>query len=101
MTKKISWMFLFDFLYLPFTVCMQIRIFYYINVLKCGLKYISYFITNFKILSFRGATTRGGRPGARPPLAPEKGASPPLQNKKKERMAKISITGISKPIELL
>jgi len=42
----------------------------------------------------------GGRPGARPPLAPERGA-PPLQNEKKERMAKISITGIRKPIELL
>ena len=44
----------------------------------------------------------GGRPGARPPLAPERGgARPPLQNEKKERMAKISITGIGKPIELL
>ena len=44
----------------------------------------------------------GGRPGARPPLAPERGgARPPLQNEKKERMPKISITGIRKPIELL
>jgi len=52
-------------------------------------------------LNSRGAT-RGGRPGARPPLAPERwGAPPPLQNEKKERMAKISITGIRKPIELL
>ena len=49
---------------------------------------------------FRGET-RGGRPGARPPLAPERGGAPPLQNEKKERMAKISITGIRKPIELL
>jgi len=48
----------------------------------------------------RGAT-RGGRPGVRPPLAPERGGAPPLQNEKKERMAKISITGIRKPIELL
>jgi len=49
----------------------------------------------------RGAT-RGGRPGAPPPLAPERGgAPPPLQNEKKERKAKISITGIRKPIELL
>ena len=38
----------------------------------------------------------GGRPGARSPLAPERGAPPPLQNEKKERMAKISITGIRK-----
>ena len=43
----------------------------------------------------------GGGPGARPPLAPERGGRPPLQNEKKERMAKISITGIRKPIELL
>jgi len=35
----------------------------------------------------------GGRPGARPPLAPERGGAPPLQNEKKERMAKISIIG--------
>ena len=51
-------------------------------------------------LKSRGAT-RGGRLGARPPLAPERGGRPPLQNEKKERMAKISITGIRKPIELL
>jgi len=39
----------------------------------------------------------GGRPGARSPLAPERGGgAPPLQNEKKERMAKISITGIRK-----
>ena len=43
----------------------------------------------------------GGGAGARPPLAPERGAPPPLQNENKERMAKISITGIRKPIELL
>ena len=44
----------------------------------------------------------GGGPGARPPLAPERGgARSPLQNEKKERMAKISITGIRKPIEFL
>ena len=39
-------------------------------------------------LKSRGAT-RGGRLGARPSLAPERGgARPPLQNEKKERMAK-------------
>ena len=48
----------------------------------------------------RGAT-RGGRPGARPPLAPERGGAPPQQNEKKEKMAKNSITEIRKPIELL
>ena len=48
----------------------------------------------------RGAT-RGGRPGARPPLEPERGARPPLQNEKKERMAKISITGTRKPIRVI
>ena len=44
----------------------------------------------------------GGRPGARPPLAPERGGgAPPLQNEKKERMAKISITGTRKPIRVI
>ena len=45
----------------------------------------------------RGATG-GGRPGARPPLAPERGGA---QNEKKERMAKISITGTRKPIRVI
>ena len=45
---------------------------------------------------FSEAQLGGGRPGARPPQAPER--APPLQNEKKERMAKISITGIRKPI---
>jgi len=43
----------------------------------------------------------GGRPGARPPLAPERGGRPPLQNEKKERMAKISITETRKPIRAI
>ena len=43
----------------------------------------------------------GGGPGVHPPLAPERGAPPPLQNEKKERMAKISMTGIRKPLEFL
>ena len=46
--------------------------------------------------NLRGATRVGGRPGARPRLAPERG---PLRIKK--RMANISFTGIRKPIELL
>ena len=50
---------------------------------------------------FPEAQLGGGRPGARPPLAPERGGRPPLQNEKKERMAKISITGVRKPIELV
>ena len=45
-----------------------------------------------------GAEAQLGGAGARPPLAPERGGrAPPLQNEKKERMAKIR----RKPIELL
>ena len=44
----------------------------------------------------------GGAAGRAPSPSTWEGAlAPPLQNEKKERMAKISITGIRKPIELL
>ena len=49
---------------------------------------------------FRGAT-KGGAAGRAPSPSTWEGGRPPLQNEKKERMAKISITGTRKPIELL
>jgi len=42
---------------------------------------------------YRGATKGGGRPGARPPLAPEMGRA--------RAPCRMNITGIRKPIELL
>jgi len=55
-----------------------------------------------KVVKDTEAQLGGGRPGARLPLAPERGGgAPPLQNEKKERMVKISITGIRKPIVIV
>jgi len=61
-------------------------------------------LCNFSSLEFGLNTAQlwGGAAGRGPSPSPwEGGRPPPLQNEKKERMAKISITGIRKPIVIV